>query len=177
MSISGPNKLTGFINSILEFSKATEQWEIRRIFNDTLLAYTNETSDFPEGMHPWYFDSNCKDEGSPWRMLKIHRHVNLPGHFCCDDGHCIKSDLACDSVPQCKDNSDEDKTKCSLSRFFYSYFIYNENHFVSNVFSKMIKHAYPLMFNVQISFCISFSNAKEKLQKRKSCGKSNRYNT
>ena len=113
LSISGQNKLTGFINSILEFSKATEQWEIRRIFNDTLLAYTNETSDFPEGMHPWYFDSNCKDEGSPWRMLKIHRHVNLPGHFCCDDGHCIKSDLACDSVPHCKDNSDEDKTKCS----------------------------------------------------------------
>ena len=113
MIFSGQNKLTGFINSILEYSKVTEQWEIRSGFNNTLMAFTNETTDFPEGMHPWYFDSNCKDESFSWRMLKIHRHVKLPGYFCCDDGHCIKSDLACDSIPHCRDNSDEDETKCS----------------------------------------------------------------
>ena len=63
MIFSSQNKLTGFINSILEYSKVTEQWEIRSGFNNTLMAFTNETTDFPEGMHPWYFDSNCKDEG------------------------------------------------------------------------------------------------------------------
>ena len=119
MIFSGQNKLTGFINSILEYSKVTEQWEIRSGFNNTLMAFTNETTDFPEGMHPWYFDSNCKDEASSWRMLKIHRHVKLPGYFCCDDGHCIKSDLACDSIPHCRDNSDEDETKCSLGSFLH----------------------------------------------------------
>ena len=78
---------------MLEYSKARKQWEIRSIFNDTLMAFTNETTDFPEGMHSWYFVSNCKDEADPWRILKIHRFVKLPGYFCCDDGHCIKSDL------------------------------------------------------------------------------------
>ena len=39
--------------------------------------------------------------------LMLHKSISQPGHFCCDDGSCISSDLVCDSVLNCQDDSDE----------------------------------------------------------------------
>ena len=48
--------------------------------------------------------------GFPNKMEKmnLHRAVEQPGHFCCDNGACISSELVCDNRKQCEDNSDEE---------------------------------------------------------------------
>ena len=68
------------------------------------------------GVHHWYFlDSACRDENVPWRSLNLHTSVEQPGHFCCEDGNCIKSGYVCDNVKHCEDNSDE--TNCTMVIF------------------------------------------------------------
>ena len=64
-------------------------------------------------------DSKCTDQGVPWRLLNLHIEVDQPGHFCCDDGKCIKSQYVCDNVKHCDDKSDE--TNCSMVIFPESY--------------------------------------------------------
>ena len=80
------------------------------------MAFLNATSDLPVGVHHWYFlDSACRDENVPWRSLNLHTSVEQPGHFCCEDGNCIKSGYVCDNVKHCEDNSDE--TNCTMVIF------------------------------------------------------------
>ena len=68
----------------------------------------NATSNYPFGVHNWYFEnSECSDEGKNWRKLILHQEVEQPGKFCCDDGVCINSDLVCDENQHCDDSSDE----------------------------------------------------------------------
>ena len=60
----------------------------------------------------WYFtDSDCSDPGERWRTLSLHTAI-LPGQFCCDSGHCLPSEMRCDSSRDCPDLSDEEN--CSL---------------------------------------------------------------
>ena len=87
--------------------KWQQQWELKNVNSNDVIAISNTTRKLPIGVHKWYFLSKCTDPGQPWRLLNLHRDVPLPGHFCCGDGHCIKSELVCDSVPHCADESDE----------------------------------------------------------------------
>ena len=97
----------GYKNTKIEYSNLNQQWELKYANNNDVIAISNTTGKLPIGVHKWYFSSKCSDPGQPWRLLNLHRDVPLPGHFCCGDGHCIKSELVCDSVPHCADVSDE----------------------------------------------------------------------
>ena len=94
-------------NTKIEYSSLSLQWEFKKVKNSEVIAVTNDTKEMPIGVHKWYFSSKCHDPGKQWRILNLHRDVLLPGHFCCGDGHCIQSELVCDSVPHCFDESDE----------------------------------------------------------------------
>ena len=52
------------------------------------------------------------------RMI-LHKKVEQPGNFCCDDALCIPSTLVCDTVQNCEDNSDE--KNCSKIIFDRNY--------------------------------------------------------
>ena len=96
----------GNIHSKIEWRNT--RWEIQRLHDNSTIAFMNETTNYPFGIHKWYFEeSKCYDEGESWRTLILHQEVEQPGKFCCDDGVCIDSDLVCDENQHCEDNSDE----------------------------------------------------------------------
>ena len=85
----------------------TVRWEIVDS-EDTVIAFMNSSSFFPLGARTWYFlDHQCRDPGSPFRTLSLHLDLPQPGMFCCHDGHCLDSDLVCNSFRDCQDGSDE----------------------------------------------------------------------
>ena len=64
------------------------------------------------GTYSWTFhSSNCTDEGVSTRNLNLHRKVDRPGTFCCNNGKCIDSSLVCDGEEHCDDMSDENQCK------------------------------------------------------------------
>ena len=63
-------------------------------------VYTTSGKMIPLGIHEWN-----GTEGT-FKMI-LHKKVEQPGHFCCDDGVCIPSKFVCDTVQNCEDNSDE----------------------------------------------------------------------
>ena len=103
----------GYINTKLVRSADTGQWQLLSTFNNSLIAsmvITDDSKDmsFPLGTNHWHFpDLNCTDNGTEWRRLKLHRRVDLPGTFCCDDGLCLHSDKVCDLNQHCSDGTDE----------------------------------------------------------------------
>ena len=99
--------MIGYMQTRIVWQQQTTRWEILDEDTDNLLAFWNETSDFPLGLHRWYFTDNCTDPGQPWRSLSLHLDVAQPGQFCCDDGACIDSQLVCDDLYDCQDRSDE----------------------------------------------------------------------
>ena len=107
-------QLIGYIQSVMIYSKDQQRWEVRSSVNASqILAFLNQTSEFPLGVHQWYFlDTNCTDPGQPWRSLNLHLHLEQPGHFCCDDGTCLPSSRVCDGQQDCRDNTDE--LDCSI---------------------------------------------------------------
>ena len=108
--------LNGYISSVLSFSTGRARWEVSTTTDRTLLAFMNETEDFPLGVHPWYFlDSHCTDQGEDFRNLNFHLDVEQPGNFCCDDGTCIDSELVCDNVAHCQ-NKDDEAEGCDILR-------------------------------------------------------------
>ena len=84
------------------------RWEIVDEDTNTQLAFWNETSTFPLGLHHWYFsEQSCTDPGQAYRSLRLHLDVEQPGQFCCDDGACLPSHQVCDDLYECEDRSDE----------------------------------------------------------------------
>ena len=105
----------GFIQTRMVYSTQNARWEIVQTTRATgILAFTEDN--FPLGLHPWYFlDSNCTDPGVRFRSLNLHLEVEQPGHFCCDDGTCIQSNLVCNYFPDCTDGGDE--KNCTFMHF------------------------------------------------------------
>ena len=99
--------LTGYTQTSMSLSEDGTRWEIWHSYNTSLLlAYTNY-SEFPVGIHSWYFEaiggqSEC--EGTS-RDLLLHLSVEQPGTWCCGDGACISSELRCDNNQHCHDRS------------------------------------------------------------------------
>ena len=109
----------GYIQSKMLFSQTTGRWEIVNVRDSRdLFAYmvpSNE-GEFPIGTHLWRFVAgNCTDPGSDLRSLNFHREVDQPGHFCCDDGSCIDSQLVCNNFADCEDRTDE--RNCTFLHF------------------------------------------------------------
>ena len=101
----------GFTNTEIVQNNNSKHWEIWNRKNKTLIA-NSKTKEFPFGVNEWHIlDVNCTDSGQPWRQLNLHLKVDRPGHFCCDDGACIDSSLACDGDYHCDDDSDEKHCK------------------------------------------------------------------
>ena len=101
--------MAGNINSRIVWVSDTQRWEIQKLSDLTTVAYMNETSDYPFGVHHWHFTkTSCEDPGSQLRALHLHQPVQVPGKFCCDDGACIDSSLVCDHDQHCDDMSDEE---------------------------------------------------------------------
>ena len=101
-------ELLGYKHSKMSWSDKERRWEIISLLNYTTLAFSSDTTSFPLGMHHWVFlASNCTDPGEQGRRLNLHRAVDQPGNFCCDDGLCISSEMRCDINKNCEDYSDE----------------------------------------------------------------------
>ena len=49
-----------------------------------------ESDSLPLGLKEWNVECDQK-------LLNLQEAVDQPGHFCCDDGACVKSELVCDS--------------------------------------------------------------------------------
>ena len=114
---SGYNEFTGYTQSMIKYSNVTNRWEIWNEFDKMLIATLNYTSNLPYGVHSWYFTDSlfCTNNlGDRTRYLNLHPEVEEPGSFCCNDGHCISSELVCDSHSDCHDHSDEKNGQCSL---------------------------------------------------------------
>ena len=89
--IRSQHELLGYIQTRMIYIKSGQTWEIVDTNSNKTLAFTNETSSFPVGVHRWFFlDGDCTDPDVPWRKLNLHMAVNQPGHFCCDNGACIR---------------------------------------------------------------------------------------
>ena len=107
--LKSQSELLGMTSTRMISSSRSHRWEIvDRNNEDKIFAFTNQSAVIPLGKHRWYFqDDSCGDLD-----LNLHREVEKPGHFCCDDGSCIDSELVCNNFPDCLDGTDE--TNCSL---------------------------------------------------------------
>ena len=75
--------------------------------NKKVVAFCNDTNDYPFGTHTWYFvDGNCRDLGNIGRKLSLTTCKET--EFNCRNGDCISAEKRCDQRPHCKDKSDED---------------------------------------------------------------------
>ena len=100
----------GYIGTKMVYSQARERWEIlERTGTGPVLAFMEpHHHNFPLGLRRWRFlDTNCSDHQDEARSLLLHRDVEQPGEFCCDDGTCLDSLLVCNNFPDCQDGSDE----------------------------------------------------------------------
>ena len=114
--VTGDNfNLVGYMQTRIHWQAVTDRWEIIDEDTHNVLAFWNETSTFPIGLHHWYFTENCTDLDRPWRSLSLHLDKDQPGEFCCDDGACIPSERVCDDLYDCLDRSDE--RNCSIVTF------------------------------------------------------------
>ena len=98
------SSLLGLTRTRIILSEKNERWEIvERVDSQTIFAFTNSSVLFPLGKVGWYFeDGDCRDPGQDYRTLNLHLEVEQPGHFCCDDGACIDSELVCNNFPDCQ---------------------------------------------------------------------------
>ena len=89
------------------------------------MAYLDYDFKWPIGIQNWTFAQQfkCSDDITD---ITGNRQLNLypaetqePGNFCCNDGHCIDSELVCDSIPHCQDRTDE--ISCSMVRIPFDY--------------------------------------------------------
>ena len=98
MQSAGSWQMLGYRQDSLDWVEEKRQWQISNMDSKIIMAFLNETSDFPLGTHHWYFidGSNCSDSDQDWRSLNLHLKVEQPGNVCCGDGICIDSDWKCD---------------------------------------------------------------------------------
>ena len=77
-----PGKLfIGSMHTKITFTKDNKRWEIQTLQNNSTVAFTNESTDYPFGMRKWFFNQeiNCTDHGKDWRYLLLHQDVPQPG--------------------------------------------------------------------------------------------------
>ena len=104
--------IRGLKFSNLEWDLETSSWRILNLRNKKMIAYTNDSNDYPLGTHKWVFpDGRCKDK-SQNRYRRMNLHSCLEVEFICNDGQCIDIRSRCNSEYNCHDFSDEEN--CTL---------------------------------------------------------------
>ena len=112
--------LIGNMQTKITWSSESKRWEIQALKDNSIIAFMNDTNNYPFGKHQWFFKNlECTDSGQSFRTLLLHQEVDQPGKFCCDDGKCIDSELVCDNNQHCNDNTDE--SNCNMIQFSEDY--------------------------------------------------------
>ena len=85
-----------------------KKWEFVNLRSKKVIAYTNDTDDYPLGTHKWIFtDGRCtENNGEKYRRMKLHSCDKQ--EFSCEDGQCIDAAFRCDLEYNCADLSDEE---------------------------------------------------------------------
>ena len=68
--------------SKIRYSQNALRWELVNLETDLVIAFCNETTDYPFGTQKWYFNltqHNCKEEGQNWKKLIFHQAIMQPG--------------------------------------------------------------------------------------------------
>ena len=83
------------------------RWIFLNMLTGGVIAFTEDTIDYPIGTHNWYFeDKKCSDPGEKWRKMNLHQACG-DEKYACRNGFCISSKHKCDGNFDCKDFSDE----------------------------------------------------------------------
>ena len=111
--LDSPRKhIEGYKKTNIVWDAHRKTWRFMNLKTKTVVAFTNNTYNYPIGTHKWYFTNRrCTDNNVPWRKMTLHVHAQK-GDFCCENGMYIKSRFRCDKLFDCRDKSDE--KRCSL---------------------------------------------------------------
>ena len=118
-------------------------------FNKKVTFY-NENQTFPLGLNRWKRafenENHLQEEAARANNLSdiqlfLHRALEQPGHFCCNDGSCISSELVCDDYEHCTDGSDEEACQRVKFKDHYEKSIppkpYNNENFTKSHYLKL----------------------------------------
>ena len=101
----------GFKHTSILWSNKDNRWKMKNLLNQETVAYLNNSKSLPIGLNSWYF---LLDDESKVVDMKLHVKVQQPGHFCCNDGLCIKAEQRCDRIADCP--TEEDEKDCHIIR-------------------------------------------------------------
>ena len=87
------------------------------MFSKDIIAYTNDTQDYPIGTHKWHFENfMCTDPAQRFRKMNLHNCKE--NEFSCQNGKCINMKFRCDKDYDCPDFSDEENcTVLTISNY------------------------------------------------------------
>ena len=156
----------GFAGSTM--TNTAGRWEIRSFQEDcsnyrdsksiecsaSLLLQTSShtTSNIPIGINKWTFPADGYKRTA--RMLNFHKNVAQPGNYCCNDGTCFTSELACDGIRHCQ--SGEDEVNCTMIDIPENYDKLDPPKEVfANISIVDIMGLWPLMRMIRVSRCVS----------------------
>ena len=104
---SGRYEIGGWKRTTLVWNDSLQQWSMKNLRDNAVVAFTNETRNYPLGVQKWYFTSEkCADPGQQWRRMSLS--VCGRDEFACNSGECIKMELRGDKSFNCKDYSGEE---------------------------------------------------------------------
>ena len=100
--------MRGLMSTELVWNMETLSWNFVNLRSKKVIAYTNDTDDYPLGTHKWIFtDGRCQDNNIVnYRSMNLHSCGD--NQFTCKDGQCIDWSLRCDLGYHCQDFSDEE---------------------------------------------------------------------
>ena len=81
--------MRGMVSTELVWNMETLSWNFVNLRSKKVIAYTNDTDDYPLGTHKWTFtDGRCQDNNIVnYRSMNLHSCGD--NQFTCKDGQCI----------------------------------------------------------------------------------------
>ena len=111
-------KLQGLVHTSIEYvthetfnwltGTGTEDMWVLKVIGSNVTAISKAPStSYSLGKHNWtiFMDKGCSSEKTYTTELKMSGCTE--GNFTCDDGQCVRMDLRCNQLSDCRDKSDE----------------------------------------------------------------------